>query len=446
MRMTAHSQLWFAPMPNNSQQLREYEEMSALLDEHPQLLDLVLADISGEAARNKGRNGMSAEQVLRALVVKQQNNISYDKLEFLLNDSLTYRWFCRLQPNQRVSRATLNDNIKAISPETMEALNRMIVKSACNEGLETIRKVRTDCTVVGSNIHKPTDSSLLADSVRVVTRLLTKARAHCSQVLFKNHTRVAKRRALRILDAKNAEKRYKPYCDLIDITTKTVDYAERAIVALNDGDDPIATTLRAELTHYSKLAKQVIDQTRRRIIDNESVPCADKVVSVFEPHTDIIVKDRRETLYGHKICISVGSAGVVLDCQILDGNPADSTLAVETIERVIQQHGRAPRQVAFDGAFTSIDNLQAIQELGVEDVCFSKSRGLAIEDMVKSKWVYKQLRNFRAGIEGVISFLKRSFGLSICTWKGLSSFKSYVWSSIFSANLLTLARQRIKRC
>lgn len=444
MRITAPSQLWFAPMPYSSEQHREYEEMSNILDAHPQLLDLVLADIKGDAAANKGRKGVTAELVLRALLVKQQNDLTYNDLAFHLNDSLTYRWFCRLHPTQTISKSALNRNIKAISPDTIEVINQIIVKGACKEGLETIRKVRADCTVVDTNIHEPTDSSLLADSVRVLTRLLIKAREHCAGVQFKNHTRVAKRRALRIQDAKNAHQRVEPYRDLIDITAQTVGYAERASVVLSNLEEPVAMTLSSQLCHYIKLAKQVIDQTRRRILDEEAVPSAEKIVSLFEPHTDIIVKDRRQTLYGHKICLSVGASGVVLDCQILDGNPADSTLAVDTITRIKQQHGHAPRQVAFDGAFTSIDNVQAIKELGVKDVAFSKSRGLTIDDMVKSEWVYKQLRNFRAGVEGVISFLKRSFGLSTCTWKGHTSFKSYVWSSILSANLLTLARQRIK--
>ena len=124
------------------------------------------------------------------------------------------------------------------------------------------------------------------------------------------------------------------------------------------------------------------------------------------------------------------------DCVVLDGNPADATLAVEMVERHREVFGQPPRQVAFDGGFTSRANLTEIKGHGVEDVSFSKGRGLAISEMAKSTWVYRRLRNFRAGIEGGISFLKRAFGLRRCTWSGLASFKSYVWSSVIAANAL----------
>jgi IS5 family transposase len=179
------------------------------------------------------------------------------------------------------------------------------------------------------------------------------------------------------------------------------------------------------------------------VLQGETVPASDKVVSIFEPHTDIIVKDRRETHYGHKLCLTAGASGLVLDCVIESGNPADSTLAVKMIERQVDIFGRPPRQAAFDGGFASNDNLAAIKALKVEDVSFSKRRGLAISDMVKSTWVYRQLKRFRAGIESIISFLKRSFGWERCTWRSLESFKAYTWTSVVAANLLLLARHAI---
>jgi IS5 family transposase len=197
------------------------------------------------------------------------------------------------------------------------------------------------------------------------------------------------------------------------------------------------------LEHYIGLGRRVLAQTRRRVFYNEQVPAAEKVVSIFEPHTDIIIKDRRETLFGHKLCLTSGASGLILDCQILEGNPADATLAVAMIERLQQIYGKVPRQAAFDGGFASKDNLRDIKELGVKDVAFSKKLGLSIPEMVKSRLVYRQLQRFRAGIEGGISFLKRCFGLDRCTWKSEESFKAYTWASILSANLLTLARHAL---
>ena len=191
------------------------------------------------------------------------------------------------------------------------------------------------------------------------------------------------------------------------------------------------------------LTGKVIDQTTRRVINGESVSAPEKIVSIFEPHTDIIKKDRRDTFYGHKICLSGGASNLITDCMILDGNPADADLTVQMLDRHKDIYGHYPVKTALDGGFASKENLEAAKTKGIKDVCFAKKRGLKEEDMCRSTWVYKRLRRFRAGIESGISWLKRCFGLSRCTWKSHRSFKSYVWASIVSANLLTLARSEV---
>jgi IS5 family transposase len=183
-----------------------------------------------------------------------------------------------------------------------------------------------------------------------------------------------------------------------------------------------------------------MEQTQRRVLGGEKVPASEKLVSLFEPHTDIIVKDRRDTLYGHKIFVTGGASGLILDCTVEAGNPADSSMALPMLQRQEALYGRPPRQAAMDGGFASKDNLDAAKALGVEDVCFQKKRGLKVSEMTRSSWVYKRLRDFRAGIEGLISFLKRAFGLDRCLWRGAESFASYVQASVLTANLLTLAR------
>lgn len=144
------------------------------------------------------------------------------------------------------------------------------------------------------------------------------------------------------------------------------------------------------------------------------MPAPEKIVSIFEPPTDIIVKGRRDTFDGHKVCLTSGASGLVLDVVVESGNPADATLAPKTVARVGLVLGRIPTQVSFDGGFSSKANVQAIKELGVKDVVFSKHVGLDVAEMAKSSWVFRKLRNFRAGIEAVISFLKRTFGMSRC--------------------------------
>ena len=169
----------------------------------------------------------------------------------------------------------------------------------------------------------------------------------------------------------------------------------------------------------------------------------EKVLSIFEPHTDIIIKDRRDVFFGHKTCFVGGRSNLITDCTIEKGNPADSQLVKQMLDRQNDIFGRYPLKAAFDGGFASKENLDIAKEMGVKDVCFAKKRGLHVEDMCRSQWVYKRLRRFRAGIEAGISWVKRCFGLTRCTWKGLRSFKSYVWASIVTANLLTIARKQM---
>jgi len=225
-------------------------------------------------------------------------------------------------------------------------------------------------------------------------------------------------------------------------------YANEAVLALRrhaavsvfSWAQEAAENAAVELESVISLAQKVISQTERRVLHGENVPAKEKVFSIFEPHTDIIIKDRRDTHFGHKITLTGGASGLFTDLVIEQGNPADSTLAVYMIERHKDIYGRVPRQAAFDGGFASKANLADIKDLGVKDVSFSKKRGLKVADMVKSTWVYKCLRKFRAGIEGMISFLKRGFGLRRCTWRGFESFKSYAWASVVTANLLVMAR------
>jgi IS5 family transposase len=299
-----------------------------------------------------------------------------------------------------------------------------------------------------SNIHQPTDSSLLVDCVRVLVRYLYRAQA-VVDVPFTNHNRRAKRRMLNIQHTRKKAQRVRAYRDLIKITEKTVNRAKQALTALETTYSPEALevpeleTLHTKLSETVGLTERVLNQTRRRVIDGESVPAGEKIVSIFEPHTDIIIKDRRDTLYGHKLCLTAGASGLVTDCVVEKGNPSDKVLAVSMIQRHIDVYGEPPRQASFDGGFYSIANLKSIKSLGVDDVAFSKARGIDISEMVKSSWVYRRLRHFRAGIEGIISFLKRCFGWDRCNWRTLASFKSYAWSSVVTANLLVLARHAL---
>lgn len=448
MRTTIQTQMRMVNAYIDHGHALELQVMSGILDAEPVIVELVYGDlIRGGIEADNGREGMTAEQVLRALIMKQMNGFSYEELAFHLADSSSYRAFCRYGFDEKsVSKSTLQRNIKRVRPETLEAINQLLIRRACEEGIERGRKVRIDTTVMESNIHEPRDSELLWDSVRVLVRLMERAK-DLIDIRFTDHRRRAKRRALGILHAKGEKERVRRYKDLLKVTRKTVSSAEGVAEALERchlmGRMAAADRLAAQLREYIDWADRVIFQTKRRVLEGEAVPSKEKVVSIFEPHTDIIVKDRRDTHYGHKLTLSCGASGLVLDCVVEEGNPADSTLAVKMVKRQEDLFGRPPRQAAFDGGFASTVNLRDIKELGVKDASFSKRRGLKVTDMVKSAWVYRRLRRFRAGIEGIISFLKRCFGMERCTWRGCASFKAYAWASVVSMNLVLLARHML---
>lgn len=448
MRKTHKKQLSLAEQTPDHPKAKELEKISEILDQNHSIYDLAMQDLQTSNC-NKGANGMSAEQVIRAAIIKRIEECSYRELAFHLADSRAYGHFCRFGIGRVFKKSTLQGNIKALSADTWEEINRQLLLYSKEKGIESGRKVRVDCTVVESNIHAPYDSELLWDANRVIARILNRAKAELDGIVFSfmDHTRRAKRRRMEILNAKNKEARLQPYKDLIKISLNTIGYGENAIKSLqgyNAGDflqHAVAFEFVKELKHYLSLARQVVCQTIRRVIDGETVHASEKIVSIFEPHTDIIRKDRRDTYYGHKICVTGGASNMILDCLILEGNPADTALTTGMLDRQNDIYGRYPLKAAFDGGFASHDNLKGAKVLGVKDVCFAKKRGLKEEEMCRSNFVYKGLRKFRAGIEAGISWLKRSFGMDRCTWEGFSGFKSYVWSGIVSANLLTMARQ-----
>ncbi len=419
----------------------ELKRISQILDENPTISQLVWQDLTRRVqSHGSGAHGLSAEQVLRAVVIKQTEGFSYEDLAFHILDSRCYRTFCRIGVTHKaIGKSTLASAIKSITPATWESINRILDTYALSKGIEKGKEARIDCTVVCSNIHHPTDPTLLWDAVRVITRILTKVRGEVD-FTFSDHTHKAKRTMLAIRNGRGMEIRKGLYKEMLKVTRKVAGYAVKAIHLLQDCTSPSLLSLCEDLKRVVLMTYRIIDQTSRRVFAGEAVPAEKKVVSLFEPHTDIIKKEQRETFYGHKVCLSVGRSNLITDCVVLHGNPADSTLMDDMLYRHDQIYGHYPVKVALDGGFTSKHNLEFAKSNKVQDVCFAKKRGLSVLEMCRSEYVYKKLRRFRAGVESAISWLKRCFGLDRCTWKSFSSFHSYVWASIVSANLITIAR------
>ena len=303
--------------------------------------------------------------------------------------------------------------------------------------------VRLDSTVTSALMHEPSDSSLLWDAVRVMVRLLKQADALAGGggLEWRDHCRAAKKRVRNIQFMRGRPNRVQHYRELIKLTRATLAFADQAATGLSHVPDPIMVAVwQAEFHYYRPLIERIIAQTERRVLHGEAVAASDKIVSLFEPHADIIVKGSRDTEYGHKLNLTTGRSGMILDLVIEAGNPADRDRLLPMLERHIAFYGRAPRQAAADGGFATRRNLATAKAWGISDMAFHKKAGLRIEDMVRSKWVYRKLRNFRAGIEAGISCLKRAYGLARCTWRGLDHFKTYVWSSVVADNLVLFAR------
>lgn len=419
---------------------RELQGISALLDAHREVLDWVAADLQPSAVNHRGRRGLPAESVLRCAVLKQTRQWTYQELAFHLSDSRVCQAFARLPRGWAPRKSALQQTIGAISAATWERLSRRILQQAKDQGVESGEVARIDSTVTATPIHEPSDSSLLFDAVGVLLRLLKQARGYDTAVSYTSHRRLAKRRLRAIQYSRGKDQRRRLYQDLLGAVEKMLGYVDQAQCRL--ADNPVAGDWRARVARNRALIDRVMDQTRRRVLHGESVPAAEKIVSLFEAHTDIIVKGGREVHYGHKLNLTSGRSGLVLDLVIEQGNPADSERFMPMLQRHLERWGETPLQMAADGGYASGANLRDAKALGCQAVAFHKKCGLSIEQMTDCPSLYRRLIRFRAGIESVISCLKRAYGLTRSSWKGLKGFCAFVWSAVVSYNLVQFARLR----
>ena len=327
-----------------------------------------------------------------------------------------------------------------------------MLKYARDEEIEGGKAIRGDTTTVETNIHYPTDASLLNDVVRVLCRNLRRARKIIGKnVNYTDHRRRAKSKLYVINNVHGEEKRRPLYLELIRVTRQTVADAERLLplIKKETGGDVMdgvrLDVIVEELKTYIPRGKKVIDQAHRRIVKGENVPVAEKIVSIFEEHTDIIVKGFRDVVFGHKVMLTTGASGLLLTTKVLDGNPKDSTLVSDTITKLTDLCGVAPEAAAFDGCFASKENRDTTKAAGVNELTFSKNGSLDLTSLVSSAAMHKALVNFRAGVEGCISFLKRIFGWSRVLDRSKETFASAVHLAGLAYNLTLLARINLAR-
>jgi len=419
--------------------------LSGMLDSHPEVLALVESDLIGRGVKNTGRCGLTVESVFRCLLLKQQLQVSYDQLAFFLCDSRSYRSFARLSEGQQPRKSSLQKAIRSVRPETLEKIHTLLMKRWINDGDVSCCQMRIDSTVVKSNIAPPSDSQLLNDCVRVLSRKLLKSRDRTGiRIRFTDKRKASKTLAFRIFNAKKAGKEAL-YPELLKVARLVVAQADRATVRIQqEGTGPDVGRWLREVKHYRGLTSKVIQQTERRVIDGETVPSSEKLVSIFEEHTDIIVKGFRDVQYGHKINLSSVDKGFITSLTIEDGNPCDSTLFLPVLDTHQEHYSVLPDSVVSDGGYASQENVLAGRGKGVKRVVFNKRVGLSYHQMGVKKKTFDALKNFRAGIEGNISELKRAFGAGKALWKKHDGFKAFVWSSVLCYNLVHMTRQQLE--
>ena len=321
----------------------EPKKASKWLDGHPALLGLVAADLRRDGVQETGRHGLSAEAVLRCALLKQYRQLSYEELAFHLEDSASFRAFARLPWAWNPKKSVLHKTISAIQAGTWEAINRTLLASARQEKIEDGSIVRLDSTVTEALMHEPSDSSLLWDAVRVMVRLLKQAQAWGGDIAraWRDHRRAAKKRWRAIEFTRGRPQRVPLYRELIEITRKTLAYLREAAARLAGTSSPAVALWQAQVRHDEPLIERVIAQSERRVLCGEAVPARDKLVSLFEAHADIIVKGSRDVQYGHKLNLTTGRSGLILDVVIEAGNPADSDRLMPMLERHISAYGAA---------------------------------------------------------------------------------------------------------
>jgi len=297
---------------------------------------------------------------------------------------------------------------------------------------------------VDSHITPPSDSQLLNDSVRVLSRHLAKCASQTGvKNRFTDKRKASKSLAFSIFNAKNAakERLYPKLLILVRVVLKQVDRALEK-VKTEAKATPKTQQWISDVEHFRALMLKIIDQTQRRVIDKEKVPSCEKIVSIFEDHTDIIIKGFRDVRYGHKVNLSTEKNGFITYFSIEQGNPADKELYLPVLEKHVENYNKLPKSAVCDGGYASKKNVQDGRSMGLTHAVFHKRVGISLLDMGVKRKTFKMLRNFRAGVEGNISELKRAFGLGKAKWKGHDGFKAFVWSSVLSYNLRKMARQQ----
>lgn len=429
----------------------ELAAIDKLLDDD-ELYKLIKDDFSKRYPKTEatGRPSSPVEVLLRMLTVKRLYSWTYRQTAWHVKDSLVMRWFCRIYWEAVPDYSTVDKWALTLRPETLHAFNARVSALAKQLKVTRGRKLRTDGTVVETNIHYPTDSSLLADGVRILSRTLKRAQAvigtasEQTKQLFRDRSRSAKKQAHRIANAARqrsvaAKAQMKTaYQRLVTVTQATVRQAQTVVTTLKTTTGQGAQRLVETFETVLPRVEQALDQTVRRVFQEEVVPASEKIVSLFEAHTDIIRRKKpgKETEFGHKVWLDEVDGGIVTRWQVLEGNPAEDEQWVPAIDHHIEQFGRPPWQASADRGLYSPDNETYATHRGVKRVILPMTgrKDDARRHYEQQAW-FKRGRHFHAGVEGRISVLKGKHQLDRCLDHGDDGFDKWVGWGVIANNL-----------
>jgi transposase, IS5 family len=434
-------------------------QLDRLLDDD-QIVSRVRDDLARRypLTRVHGRNSTPVEVILRMLVVMRLYSWSYARTEYFVHDSLVLRQFCRVYLEKVPDDTTLIRWANTIGPETLQQLNDRVVHLALGLKVTRGRKLRVDTTAVETDIHYPTDSGLLGDGVRVLSRLLRRAKSALGEAAaglagaFRSRVRTARRlsqqlhRIARRKGDQGREALKAAYGRLIEVAQRTGAQAERVLEVLREqADEPAAKRLAAKLGEFLPRLRRGIDQATRRVIKGESVPAPEKLLSLFEPHPQVIprFKAGKPVEFGRKIRLDEVEGGIITGYAILaQGGGQDQPYLKDSLEAHRRHFGRAPDLLAADRGMASAANERLAQEAGVKQVALPHVGKASPErkELEKGRRFRRGYR-FRAGIEGRIHVLRRDRGLKRCRYRGEGGMGRWVGWGIMTHNL-TKVRSR----
>jgi transposase, IS5 family len=435
----------------------QLEQLDRLLDDD-EIVEAVRDAMARRSprSRSRGRPATPVEVVLRMLVVKRLYGWSYEQAEYFVNDSLVLRQFCRVYLEKVPDDTVLIRWADTIGPEALQALNDRVVQLARSLKVTRGRRLRVDTTAVETDIHFPTDSGLVGDGVRVVSRLLRRAKATLGETAaglkeaFRSRVRSVRRlsqqlhRIARRKGDQGREALKAAYGRLVGIGKRAAAQGRRVLEALRGrGDDPAARRLAGHLEEVLPRLKRAAGQAERRVLKGDPVPSAEKLVSVFEPHTQVVprFKAGEPAEFGRKLRLDEVEGGIITGFRVLEkGGGQDQEHLADALADHRRKFGRPPRLLAADRGMASAENERLARQAGVKHVALPHVGKAPPQRRAEERGRrFRAGYRFRAGIEGRIHVLKRDYGLRRCRYHGERGFGRWVGWGVLAHNLVTVA-------